>query len=76
MDAMKESKSFKYTLYAIGEIFLIIVGILIAVQINDWNEGRKLQQEEVKLFENMLVACERERFNVLDAHITFQRVAI
>ncbi len=31
----------RYLLYAIGEIFLVVIGILIALQINNWNEGRK-----------------------------------
>ena len=31
----------KYTLYAIGEITLVVIGILIALQINNWNEWRK-----------------------------------
>jgi hypothetical protein len=31
----------KYLLYAIGEITLVVIGILIALQINNWNEGRK-----------------------------------
>ena len=42
-------RSGQYFLYAIGEIVLIVVGILIALQINTWNEGRKLEQERVKL---------------------------
>ena len=31
----------KYLLYALGEILLVVIGILIAVSINNWNEGRK-----------------------------------
>ncbi|MFK7783263.1 DUF6090 family protein [Psychroserpens sp.] len=31
----------KYFKYAIGEIVLVVIGILIALQINNWNEGRK-----------------------------------
>lgn len=31
----------KYTQYAIGEIILVVIGILIALQVNTWNEGRK-----------------------------------
>jgi hypothetical protein len=40
---IKESKFSKYLLYAIGEIVLVVLGILIALQINNWNEGRKTQ---------------------------------
>ncbi|WP_178983580.1 hypothetical protein [Winogradskyella helgolandensis] len=36
-----ENKTGKYFKYAIGEIFLVIIGILIALQINIWNENRK-----------------------------------
>ena len=36
-----DNKFFKYSRYAIGEIVLVVVGILIALQINNWNEGRK-----------------------------------
>ena len=31
----------KYLLYAIGEIALVVIGIVIALQINNWNEWRK-----------------------------------
>jgi len=34
----------KYLLYAIGEIFLVVIGILIALQVNNWNEERKEQK--------------------------------
>jgi hypothetical protein len=35
-----ENKFSKYMLYAIGEITLVVIGILIALQINNWNENR------------------------------------
>jgi len=37
---MSENKTGKYFKYAIGEIILVVIGILIALQINNWNEGR------------------------------------
>ena len=40
-----EGKLLRYLTYAIGEIVLIIAGILIALKINDWNENRKAQAE-------------------------------
>jgi len=39
-----ENKTGKYLKYAIGEIVLVVIGILIALQINNWNENRKEQQ--------------------------------
>jgi hypothetical protein len=36
-----ENKLSRYLLYAIGEIVLVVIGILIALQVNNWNEGRK-----------------------------------
>lgn len=38
-----DNQFLKYSRYAIGEIILVIVGILIALQINDWNENRIAQ---------------------------------
>lgn len=43
---VSENKFSKYLLYAIGEIILVVIGILIALQINNWNEQRKLKQEQ------------------------------
>jgi hypothetical protein len=36
-----DNKPLKYARYAIGEIILVVIGILIALQINNWNEERK-----------------------------------
>lgn len=41
-----ENKVVKYTRYAIGEILLVVIGILIAVQINNWNTSKKDRQTE------------------------------
>lgn len=43
----------KYFKYAIGEIFLVVVGILIALQINNWNEDRKSRIQEIKYLKNL-----------------------
>lgn len=45
----------RYLVYAIGEIILVVIGILIALQVNNWNESRK-QKEELKLFYKGLLA--------------------
>ena len=39
--ASRAGKFSKYLIYAIGEIVLVVLGILIALQVNDWNEARK-----------------------------------
>ncbi len=38
---LTENKFSKYLLYAVGEIILVVIGILIALQVNNWNENRK-----------------------------------
>ena len=38
---LSEGKTEKYVKYAFGEILLVVIGILIALQINNWNENRK-----------------------------------
>jgi hypothetical protein len=46
---IKENKVTKYVLYAIGEIALVVIGILIALQINNSNEAKKDRAFEVKM---------------------------
>ncbi|MEL4456493.1 DUF6090 family protein [Lutimonas vermicola] len=43
-----DNKPMKYMRYAFGEIALVVIGILIALQINTWNEERKLKSKERK----------------------------
>jgi len=45
-DLMEKNKTGKYLKYAIGEIVLVVIGILIALQINNWNEDRKERKQE------------------------------
>ena len=48
------NKFSKYLLYAIGEIILVVIGILIALQINNWNENSQLKKKEKILLEEMV----------------------
>ncbi|WP_411766424.1 DUF6090 family protein [Winogradskyella sp. A3E31] len=55
---MEQNKTSKYLKYAIGEIILVVIGILIALQINNWNEERKANSEEQNLFKNLKIDFE------------------
>jgi ABC-type multidrug transport system fused ATPase/permease subunit len=48
-----ENKTGKYLKYAIGEIVLVVIGILIALQINNWNEIQKANKNEVELLNSL-----------------------
>lgn len=60
---MEKNKTGKYFKYAIGEIFLIVIGILIALSINNWNNKKQNSKKEIfhlkeirnNLQENLLV---------------------
>ena len=45
---LMENKFSKYLIYAIGEIILVVIGILIALSINTWNENKKNKIKEIK----------------------------
>ncbi|WP_417859824.1 DUF6090 family protein [Winogradskyella sediminis] len=51
---METGKTSKYFKYAIGEIVLVVIGILIALQINNWNENRKNTQYEQNYLQRIL----------------------
>ncbi len=52
---LNEGKTSKYLKYALGEIILVVIGILIALQINNWNEGRKENIKQRSVLSNLLV---------------------
>jgi hypothetical protein len=43
----------RYMLYAIGEIALVVIGILIALQINNWNEAQKSLKKEITVYQEI-----------------------
>ena len=49
-----EGKTMNYLKYAIGEIVLVVVGILIALQINNWNEKQKLDSKTQEYYSQLL----------------------
>ncbi|WP_299335501.1 DUF6090 family protein [uncultured Psychroserpens sp.] len=51
---LSENKFSKYLIYAFGEIILVVIGILIALQINNWNENRRQQKQLMAVYERTL----------------------
>lgn len=43
---LSQNRVTRYLVYALGEIFLVVIGILIALQVNNWNETRKTKKKE------------------------------
>lgn len=60
-DLMEKNKTGKYLKYAIGEIVLVVIGILIALQINNWNEARKKKQVEKQVLISLFQEVEKDR---------------
>ena len=61
-----EKRFSKYLIYAIGEIVLVVLGILIALQINNWNANNVKKQEEKRSYTNI-------RQQIVDDKIDLQK---
>jgi hypothetical protein len=57
---LSEGKTGKYLKYAVGEIILVVIGILIALQINNWNESNKLKKEETTYLKRLKIDLEKD----------------
>ena len=62
---LSEGKTGKYLKYAVGEIILVVIGILIALQINNWNENNKLQAKKQDYYQQLLADLKKdEEFSI------------
>jgi hypothetical protein len=59
-----ENKTGKYFKYALGEIFLVVIGILIALQLNNWNESRKTNDEFKAVLQQMYTVIDQDSENL------------
>ncbi|WP_445748331.1 DUF6090 family protein [Polaribacter sp.] len=67
-----ENKTTKYFKYAIGEIVLVVIGILIALQINNWNENRKEKQKEKASLQKFLDDLKADAIN-FESNLTIMK---
>ena len=70
-----DNKPLKYMRYAIGEIILVVIGILIALAINNWNENRKLRNQEIIYLDNLRDDITTQ-IQMLDVYIDFEDIII
>ena len=68
---LQENKVTRYLIYALGEIALVVIGILIALQVNNWNEARKARAFELTMLQEVreTVKSNNSRFNALTRRI-------
>jgi hypothetical protein len=59
-----ENKTRKYFKYAVGEIVLVVIGILIALQINNWNNQRIENKQEISILKEILVNLKKDVINL------------
>ena len=69
---LMENKTGKYFKYAIGEIVLVVIGILIALQINNWNQQRIQNNEEQLALRNLKQDFEYN-YNTLDSVLALNK---
>ena len=65
---LSEGKTANYLKYAIGEIVLVMIGILLALQVNNWNESRKQHIEETVLLRTMRTDFEMKNKQLLQEY--------
>ena len=77
---MEKNKIGKYLKYAVGEIILVVIGILIALSINNWNEEKNTKAEESKILSEIKAAIETDKYkinaNISEANISIESIQI
>ncbi len=63
------SRPGSYLLYALGEIVLVMIGILLALQVNNWNERRRERAKELGILKDLLVEFQE---NMIDANRVYE----
>jgi len=71
---LNENKTSKYFKYALGEVILVVIGILIALQINTWNENRKAANEEIKILNALQADFKVSKYRIEETISIQQRV--
>ena len=68
---MDKNRLTTYLFYAIGEIILVVLGILIALQINGWNEGRLVRKTELHYIQRLIAENRQDiqKFDLLVAEL-------
>ena len=61
---LQDGSARKYVLYAIGEIFLVVVGILIALSINNWNNEKELRKAEKQIYQSILRRIKEDKSDI------------
>jgi len=69
---MEKNKTGKYLKYAIGEVVLVVIGILIALSINNWNGQRVTKKLELNTLEELKTALIQDTVK-LDVDLNFFR---
>jgi len=69
---LMENKTGKYFKYAIGEIILVVIGILIALQVNNWNIEKTDKNKETKYLSNIVLDLKKD-ISRLDFLIEFRK---
>jgi hypothetical protein len=67
---LAEGKTTNYLKYAIGEIVLVVIGILIALQINNWNENKIEKSNELNYYKNIKRQLNEDK-NAISANIVY-----
>ena len=73
---LNEGKTTKYLLYAMGEIILVVIGILIALQINSWKEEKNQRTIEQSILHNLKDDFDKNQQEIevlIDANIKYHR---
>ncbi len=69
---LSEGKTGKYFKYAIGEIVLVVIGILIALSINNWNENRKLDEKRDTYYRQLIIDLQSDKAYAENLISTFE----